>query len=158
VGATGTLDIVNSTGTLEVLRCASCSRNRGGYDMMFGYTGLMSLGPVLYFAVGTYVFDIALTIGRGARPVAAVDVWRLSGTRGRARRDCPASARIAFAMVTLAFAQAFYFLVESNPHNLTGGDTGLSLTYTRLPSFLSGPCRTRETSTGSPSRSSSWRT
>jgi len=65
---------------------------------------------------------------------------------------------IAFAMVTLAFAQAFYFLVESNPHNLTGGDTGLSLTYTRLPSFLSGPCRTRETSTGSPSRSSSWRT
>ena len=58
----GTLDIVNSTGTLEVL--ALCFMFAGiavGYDLMFGYTGLMSLGPVLYFAVGTYVFDIALT-------------------------------------------------------------------------------------------------
>jgi branched-chain amino acid transport system permease protein len=45
---------------------------------------------------------------------------------------------IAFAMVTLAFAQAFYYLVEDNPHNLTGGDTGLALASSRLPGFLSG--------------------
>jgi branched-chain amino acid transport system permease protein len=53
----GTLDVVNSTGTLEVL--ALCFMFAGvavGYDMMFGYTGLMSLGPVLFFATGTYVF------------------------------------------------------------------------------------------------------
>jgi branched-chain amino acid transport system permease protein len=45
---------------------------------------------------------------------------------------------IAFAMVTLAFAQAFLFLIENNPHNLTGGDTGLALSDVRLPSLLSG--------------------
>jgi len=136
----GTLDIVNSTGTLEVL--ALCFMFAGiavGYDMMFGYTGRMSLGPVLYFAVGTYVFDIALThwawplvpsllLTFGVSLVLAVVLGAIAlRVHG-----------IAFAMVTLAFAQAFYFLVESNPHNLTGGDTGLSLTYTRLPSFLSG--------------------
>ncbi len=41
-------------------------------------------------------------------------------------------------MVTLAFAQAFYYLVEDNPRGLTGGDTGLALFSNRLPSFLSG--------------------
>lgn len=136
----GTLDIVNSTGTLEVL--ALCFMFAGiavGYDMMFGFTGLMSLGPVLYFATGTYVFDIALThwgwslfpsllLTFGVSLVLAVVLGAIAlRVHG-----------IAFAMVTLAFAQAFYFLVESNPHNLTGGDTGLSLSYTRLPSFLSG--------------------
>ena len=136
----GTLDIVNSTGTLEVL--ALCFMFAGiavGYDMMFGYTGLMSLGPVLYFAVGTYVFDIALThwewplfpallLTFGVSLILAVVLGAIAlRVHG-----------IAFAMVTLAFAQAFYFLVESNPHNLTGGDTGLSLSYTRMPSFLSG--------------------
>jgi branched-chain amino acid transport system permease protein len=45
---------------------------------------------------------------------------------------------IAFTMVTLAFAQAFYFLIEDNPHGLTGGDDGLSLLSNRLPAFLSG--------------------
>ena len=45
---------------------------------------------------------------------------------------------IAFAMVTLAFAQAFYFAIETNPHNLTGGDSGLSLNDTRLPFFAQG--------------------
>ncbi|OYV65906.1 MAG: hypothetical protein B7X07_01235, partial [Actinobacteria bacterium 21-64-8] len=39
---------------------------------------------------------------------------------------------------TLAFAQAFYYLIEDNPHGLTGGDTGLALYSTRLPGFLSG--------------------
>ncbi|MGA7835581.1 MAG: branched-chain amino acid ABC transporter permease [Acidimicrobiales bacterium] len=136
----GTLDIVNSTGTLEVL--ALCFMFAGiavGYDLMFGFTGLMSLGPVLYFATGVYVFDIALThwawplwpallLTFGVSLVLAVVLGAIAlRVHG-----------IAFAMVTLAFAQAAYYLVESNPHNLTGGDTGLAISYSRLPSFLSG--------------------
>ena len=136
----GTLDIVNSTGTLEVL--ALCFMFAGvavGYDLMFGFTGLMSLGPVLYFATGTYVFDIALT--RWAWPlwpsllltfgVSLVLAVVLGAIALRVHG-------IAFAMVTLAFAQAFFYLIESNPHNLTAGDTGLALSYARLPSLLSG--------------------
>jgi branched-chain amino acid transport system permease protein len=136
----GTLDIVNSTGTLEVL--ALCFMFAGvavGYDLMFGFTGLMSLGPVLYFATGTYVFDIALS--RWDWPLVPALLLTFAVSLVLAVVLGAISLRvhgIAFAMVTLAFAQAFYYLVESNPHNLTAGDTGLVLSYTRLPSFLSG--------------------
>ncbi len=136
----GTLDIVNSTGTLEVL--ALCFLFAGvavGYDLMFGYTGLMSLGPVLYFAIGTYVFDIALSRWEWPLFSALVLTFGVSLVLAVVLGAIALRVQgIAFAMVTLAFAQAFYFLVESNPHNLTAGDTGLTLSYTRLPAFLSG--------------------
>ncbi len=135
-----TVNVVNSTGTLEVL--ALCFIFAGvalGYDVIFGFTGLLSLGPVMYFATGVYVFDITLTrwnwplapalaLTFGVSLVLAVVLGaialRVSG--------------IAFTMVTLAFAQAFYYLIEDNPHGLTGGDTGLALSSVRLPEFMSG--------------------
>jgi len=136
----GAVDVVNSTGTLTVL--ALCFIFGGvalGYDVMFGFTGLLSLGVVMHFAAGVYVFDIALThwnwplvpalaLTFGVTLVMALVLGavalRVSG--------------IAFTMVTLAFAQAFYYLIQDNPHGLTGGDTGLALSSTRLPAFLSG--------------------
>ena len=58
----GTEDIVNSPGTLEVLAlCFIFGAVALGYDVMFGFTGLLSLGVVMHFAAGVYVFDIALT-------------------------------------------------------------------------------------------------
>ena len=45
---------------------------------------------------------------------------------------------IAFAMVTLAFAQAVAITALRNPGGLTGGEEGLSLNRASLPSFLSG--------------------
>jgi branched-chain amino acid transport system permease protein len=50
---------------------------------------------------------------------------------------------IAFAMVTLAFAQAGYYLIEDNPHSLTGGDTGLVMSTNHLPAMLVGVISTR---------------
>lgn len=136
----GTIDVVNSTGTLEVL--ALCFMFAGvalGYDLMFGFTGLLSLGPVLYFAAGAYVFDIAVT--KWNWPLAPALVLTVVFTLVVATVLGAIALRvdgIAFAMVTLAFAQAFYFLIENNPHNLTGGDTGLALSDARLPALFSG--------------------
>ena len=31
------------------------------YDLLFGFTGLLSFGHALYFAVGVYVAGIAMT-------------------------------------------------------------------------------------------------
>jgi branched-chain amino acid transport system permease protein len=45
---------------------------------------------------------------------------------------------IAFAMVTLAFAQAVAITALRNPGGLTGGEEGLSLNRAGIPSFLSG--------------------
>jgi branched-chain amino acid transport system permease protein len=141
----GTVDVVDSVGTLQVLGlCFVFAAVALGYDVVFGFTGLLSFGQVLYFAFGAYVFDVAMSdwqwalvpalaltvaVGLALAVVLGAISLRVSG--------------IAFAMVTLALAQAGYYLIEDNPHNLTGGDSGLALSTTRLPSVLVGVANTR---------------
>lgn len=136
----GAVDVVNSTGTLDVLAlCFIFAAVALGYDVMFGYTGLLSLGVVMHFAAGVYVFDIALTLWHwpvfSALLLTALVALALALVAGAVALRVTG---IAFTMVTLAFAQAFYYLIEDNPHGLTGGDDGLSLFSYRLPAFLSG--------------------
>ena len=50
---------------------------------------------------------------------------------------------IAFAMVTLAFAQAGQVLVQKNPDELTGGEEGLGLNYEAIPDAFVGVLNTR---------------
>lgn len=136
----GTVDVVNSTGTLGVLAlCFLFAAVAVGYDILYGANGLLSLGAVLFFGEGVYVFDIAVT--HWAWPLAMALVFTLGCVLVSSLILGAVSLRvggIAFSMVTLAFAQAFYYLIEDNPHGLTGGDSGLALNSTRLPSFLSG--------------------
>lgn len=135
---------VNSAGTLQVLGlCLVFAGVAVGYDVLFGRTGLLSFGPALYFALGVYVFDIAVSDwGWSPGPallltfvsalVVALALGSLSLRVGG----------IAFAMVTLAFAQAGYFLAQANPGGLTGGDTGLVLATAHLPGVLVGVAST----------------
>jgi branched-chain amino acid transport system permease protein len=135
-----TVNVVNSTGTLEVL--ALCFIFAGvalGYDVMFGYTGLLSMGPVMYFATGVYVFDITLTHWDWPLVPALLATFAVSLVLAVVLGAIALRVSgIAFTMVTLAFAQALYYLIEDNPHGLTGGDTGLALYSSRLPEFMSG--------------------
>jgi len=124
--------------------------------MMFGYTGLMSLGPVLYFASEPTVFDIALTHWRGRSSRPLLLTLASSGTRGRARRACPASARHRLRMVT-RLRPAFYFLVESNPHNLTAAIRDLLHVHSTALVPLGGRVEHEKPLLDRPSRSSSWR-
>ena len=50
---------------------------------------------------------------------------------------------IAFAMVTLAFAQAGSVLAFKNPGELTGGEDGFGVDYTKLPSEFVGIFNTK---------------
>ena len=53
---------LNTPGTLQLL--ALCLLFGGlalSYDLLFGFTGLLSFGHALYFAVGVYVAAIAMT-------------------------------------------------------------------------------------------------
>jgi branched-chain amino acid transport system permease protein len=50
---------------------------------------------------------------------------------------------IAFAMVTLAFAQAGQIVVQQNPRKLTGGEEGIGLDYHQLPEGLVGVFNTK---------------
>lgn len=143
--APGPVDVLNSPGTLQVLGlCLVFAGVALGFDLLFGFTGLLSFGQVLYFATGVYVLDIALSDWHWplvpAVALTAVTGGLLAVVLGAASLRVRG---IAFAMVTLAFAQAGYYLVEDNPHNLTGGDTGLVMATARIPAALVGVANTR---------------
>jgi branched-chain amino acid transport system permease protein len=136
---------LDSPGTLQLLAlCLVFAGVALSYDILFGFTGLLSFGHALYFALGVYVPAIALTQWEWSLPaslclLAAVAILvplvlgavslRVSG--------------IAFAMVTLAFAQAGNVIVLTNPRGLTGGDEGFSLNFDPLPDFVVGVINTK---------------
>ena len=134
-----------SPGTLQLLAvCLVFAALALTYDLLYGFTGLLSFGHALYFAIGVYVTAIAMTrwhwallpaallaIGCGlvvAAVVGAVSL-RVSG--------------IAFAMVTLAFAQAGSVLVVQDPLAVTGGEQGLGLDVGGVPEAFVGVANTR---------------
>ena len=96
-----------------------------GFDILFGYTGLLSFGHAIFFGLGAYATGIvlvrvipslfvALAVGIGLSLVISYVVAFLSiQKRG-----------IYFVMITLAFCQMFYF-IGFKWTSLTGGDNGL---------------------------------
>lgn len=136
---------LDSPGTLQLLAlCLTFAGVALSYDLLFGFTGLLSFGHALYFALGVYVPAIALTQWEWNLPATlallagvAVAVPLVLGS---------VSLRvggIAFAMVTLAFAQAGNVIVQTNPRGLTGGEEGIVLNVDPLPDFLVGVVNTK---------------
>ncbi len=114
------------------------------YNLVFAMTGMLSFGHALYFALGCYVF--ALLLEHGRLPILAAALLTLLIGAAAALLVGLVSLRvngIAFAMVTLAFAQAGSVLVLRNVGGLTGGEEGLGLVSARLPAFLVGVDNTR---------------
>jgi branched-chain amino acid transport system permease protein len=118
-----------------------------GFDILFGYTGLLSFGQSAFYGTGGFVAAYLLT--RAGFPhvitalvigmVVAAAVGWLIGMLALRRTG------IYFAMITVAIAEIFFF-VEFNPlSEWTGGENGLpgvptpviDLGFTKL-SFTSG--------------------
>jgi len=95
-----------------------------GYNVLLGYTGLMSLGHAMFFAVGMYgaglsvrLLDMAAAPAFGIGIIASI-LFSL-GVGLLALR----TIGVAFMIVTLMFSQAIYLLIlYFNP--LTRGDEG----------------------------------
>ena len=96
-----------------------------GCNLLLGYTGLLSVGQGVFFGLGSYTLGILLTRLPIPRPVALV-LAVLVGALGAAIVGWVAIRQRGtyFVMLTLAFAQMFYFIAYSLP-GLTGGDNGL---------------------------------
>jgi branched-chain amino acid transport system permease protein len=136
---------LNSPGTLQILGLMLVF---GGvaltYDLLFGFTGLLSFGHALYFAVGVYVTAIATTKWEWSLPqalaftalVAIVLPLILGSVSLRV-------GGIAFAMVTLAFAEAGSILVDKNPRGWTGGEEGVPVAFEALPEAFVGVLNTK---------------
>jgi len=96
-----------------------------GYDIAFGYTGLLSLGHASFFGLGAYGTGLSLIHLSVPVPVAILIGILISlliafpmGYLSIRRRG------IYFAMATMAFAQMIYF-IAFKWRSLTGGDDGL---------------------------------
>ncbi len=97
-----------------------------GFNVLYGYTGLLSFGHAAFWGLGAYGTGIALAklgvtslwLGIAAGLVAAGVGGALIGFFCLRRRG------IYFAMLTLAFAQLLYF-VGFHLADVTGGDDGL---------------------------------
>ncbi|MEP5088816.1 MAG: branched-chain amino acid ABC transporter permease, partial [Paracoccaceae bacterium] len=83
-----------------------------GYNIMFGYTGLLSLGHAMFFAAGMY--GMALTIRHlGFSPAPALIAGLAAGVMLSLVVGLLAlrTAGVAFMIVTLMFAQAGYLTI-----------------------------------------------
>lgn len=94
-------------------------------NLLLGYTGLLSFGQGIFFGAGTYVAGICLT--RWSVPVPLVLLGAaLVGAALAAAVGWLSIRRqgVYFVMLTLAFAQMFYFLAYTFS-GITGGDNGI---------------------------------
>ena len=83
-----------------------------GYNVMFGYTGLLSLGHALFFAAGMYGMGLSVNL-LGAAPLPALLAGLAVGAGVALALGLLAlrTAGVSFMIVTLMFAQAGYLAV-----------------------------------------------
>jgi branched-chain amino acid transport system permease protein len=107
------------------------------YDLLLGYTGIVSFAHTMFFGIGAYGVAIAsVRIGEGFAAVGIGLAAALALSLALSLLIGLFSLRVKaifFAMVTLAVAAAFQTLA-SQLSELTGGEDGLSF---RSPQWLS---------------------
>ncbi|MGH1565290.1 branched-chain amino acid ABC transporter permease [Mumia sp. DW29H23] len=135
---------LNSPGSLQVLALVLVTAALAvSFDLVFGYTGLISFGHALFFTLGGYGFVMALVhtdLGFGAAVVVGLAAATVGGllVNSVALRV----AGLSFAMVTLAFAELVSIGIGRNYWG-TGGEEGLTLPYQKMPEQLIGIVNTR---------------
>src|SRR5690349_18065382 len=98
-----------------------------GFDILFGFTGLLSFGQSAFFGTGGMVAAYLLTVANFPDVITALLVGTIVAAIVGYLVGLIALRRtgIYFAMITVAIAEVFYF-VEFNPLSAyTGGENGL---------------------------------
>ena len=108
------------------------------YDLLLGYTGIVSFAHTMFFGIGGYGVGIAMAkLGAGWGALALGIGAALALSLGIALAIGLLSLRVRaifFAMITLAVA-AFFQILASQLSAFTGGEDGLTF---RLPELLRG--------------------
>jgi branched-chain amino acid transport system permease protein len=97
-----------------------------GFNLLYGFTGLLSFGHAAYWGLGAYGTGIALAKLKLASLWAALGAGLLLAGVGGVIVGffCLRRRGIYFAMLSLAFAQLLYF-IAFHMADVTGGDDGL---------------------------------
>lgn len=109
------------------------------FNLLYGYTGLLSFGHGLFYAGGAY--GLAIVVGEvgpqlsaavgGLGPLVTLVVGAIVGVLFVTVLAIPVGylsvrlEEIYFALITLAFGMAFYTVLLQNPAGLTAGSDGL---------------------------------
>ncbi len=109
-----------------------------GFDILFGFTGLLSFGQSAFYGTGGFVAAYLLTQTGFGNVLAALIIGMIAAAVTGYLVGLIALRRtgIYFAMITVAIAEVFFF-VEFNPLSAwTGGENGLP--GVPMPSFNLG--------------------
>jgi branched-chain amino acid transport system permease protein len=98
-----------------------------GFDLLFGFTGLLSFGQSAFFGTGGFVAAYLLTTNMIGNVPLALALGTLGATVAGGLVGLLALRRtgIYFAMITVAIAETFFFLENSPLSEWTGGENGL---------------------------------
>ena len=98
-----------------------------GFNLLLGYTGVLSFGHAAYFGLGAYSAGMALRYWKASlwtsllvAVTAAMLLACFIGALAIKRRG------VYFAMISLAFGQMLYFLALSPLKHITRGEDGLT--------------------------------
>src|ERR1700755_2786006 len=98
-----------------------------GFDILFGFTGLLSFGQSAFYGTGGFVAAYLLTRAGFGNVLGALIIGMIAAAATGYLIGFIALRRpgIYFAMITVAIAEVFFF-VEVNPlSDYTGGENGL---------------------------------
>jgi branched-chain amino acid transport system permease protein len=98
-----------------------------GFDILFGYTGLLSFGQAAFYGTGGFVAAYLLTENLMSNVLLALLIGTVAAAAVGVLVGIVALRRtgIYFAMITLAIAEMFYFIEFSPLAAYTGGENGL---------------------------------
>jgi len=109
-----------------------------GYNLLLGYTGLMSLGHAMFFASGMYATGLAVYyVGFGGVQAFAIGVAASLLVAAGIGLMALRTGGVSFLIVTMMFSQVFY-LATLYFNEITMGDQGFILSGRLRPLQLGG--------------------
>jgi len=98
-----------------------------GFDIVFGYTGLLSFGQSAFYGTGGFIAAYLLTKNIMTSVIGALVIGMVGAALIGILVGAIALRRtgIYFAMITVAIAEVFFFLENSPLSAWTGGENGL---------------------------------
>jgi branched-chain amino acid transport system permease protein len=97
-----------------------------GYDLLLGYTGLLSFGHSLLFGFGCYGFAWMMRFyGMPFWPALAITVIMTTALAAGVGAVCVRTSGIYFAIITFIFSFVFFYMFLSLVP-ITGGDDGFT--------------------------------
>jgi branched-chain amino acid transport system permease protein len=98
-----------------------------GFDILFGFTGLLSFGQSAFFGTGGFVAAYLLTKGLLTSVLVALLLGTIAAAAAGVLVGLIALRRtgIYFAMITVAIAEVFFFVENSPLSAFTGGENGI---------------------------------